>query len=221
MFRSVVLDVDSTLAAIEGIDWLAARRGDEVRAFVADATNRAMRGEIPLESVYAERINAVSPTTEDVEALAQAYISAIEPGAVESLAKLTNSGIRVVLVTGGIRDAILPLARHVGLAPEFVTGVSIYFNVDGSFAGFDTASPLTRNGGKAEVARSLGLEHPVLGVGDGFTDLELKTLSPATVDVFAAYVGVIDRKGVSSVADYVIRNFKELTNLALSGSIRS
>lgn len=211
--------MDSTLAAIEGIDWLAARRGDHVRAHVADATDRAMRGEIPLESVYAERIIAVSPSREDVEALAQAYINEIQPGAVESLAKLTNAHIRVVLVTGGLRDAILPLARYVGLAPEAVTGVSIYFNVDGSYAGFDTESPLTRNGGKAEVARSLALEHPVLGVGDGFTDLELKTLSPPTVDIFAAYIAVIDRKGVSSAADYVIRNFEELAELALFGTI--
>lgn len=176
-----------------------------------------MRGEIPLESVYAERIGSVSPSREDVEALAQAYIGRIQPAAVESLAKLTNSGVRVVLVTGGLRDAIVPLARHVGIAPEDVTGVSIYFNVDGSYAGFDTESPLTRNGGKAEVARTLGLDHPILGVGDGFTDLELRTLSPPAVDVFAAYVGVIDRKGVSSAADYVIHNFDELTELVLFG----
>jgi phosphoserine phosphatase len=177
-----------------------------------------MRGEIPLESVYAERITAVAPSRSDVEALAEAYLERIEAGAQESLAKLTNSGIRIVLLTGGLRDAILPLALKVGLSPEDVNAVRVYFTRDGAYLGFDGDSPFTRNGGKAEVARSLALEHPILGVGDGFTDLELKTLSPAAVDSFAAYTGVIDRPGVSAAADYVIANFRELTLLVLGAA---
>ena len=34
-FASVVLDVDSTLCGVEGIDWLAARRGAEAGALIA------------------------------------------------------------------------------------------------------------------------------------------------------------------------------------------
>lgn len=213
----MILDVDSTLAAIEGIDWLASRRGEDVRAFVAGATDRAMRGEIPLESVYAERLSAVAPSRSDVDALAKAYVERVQPGAEESLAKLTNARIRVVLVTGGIRDAILPLAVKLGLSAGDVNAVGVYFDHHGAYFGFDADSPLTRNGGKAVIARSLGLEHPILGVGDGHTDLELKTLLPAAVDSFAAYVGVVNRDGVSNVADYVIEDFRELTQLVLGG----
>jgi phosphoserine phosphatase len=174
-----------------------------------------MRGEIPLESVYAERLSAVAPSRADVEALSQAYVERLEAGAEESLAKLTNSGIRVVLVTGGIRDAILPLALKLGLSRDDVNAVRVHFDRDGGYLGFDADSPLTRNGGKAEVARSLSLEHPILGVGDGNTDLELKSLSPPAVDAFAAYTGVVDRPGVSASADYVVHDFRELTRLVL------
>ena len=52
MFSSVVLDVDSTLCGIEGIDFLAARRSAEVGAQIARVTERAMQGELPLEEVY-------------------------------------------------------------------------------------------------------------------------------------------------------------------------
>ena len=46
--RSLVLDVDSTICGIEGIDWLAALRGDLVSRRVAELTHRAMQGGVPL-----------------------------------------------------------------------------------------------------------------------------------------------------------------------------
>ena len=55
-FASVVLDVDSTLCGVEGIDWLAQRRGGDVARRVRELTDRAMNGEIPLDSVYGERL---------------------------------------------------------------------------------------------------------------------------------------------------------------------
>src|SRR5690349_3349100 len=82
-FGSVILDVDSTVAALEGIDWLAARRGADVAARVAEATERAMRGEIPLDAVYGERLALVRPGRDDLAALAAAYQEAAVPGAAE------------------------------------------------------------------------------------------------------------------------------------------
>jgi phosphoserine phosphatase len=211
----VVFDVDSTLSALEGIDWLASRCGDEVRRHVAETTDRAMRGEIPLASVYGERLAAVAPSREEIEQLATEYVSRAEPDAQEALAKLTNAGVHVVLVTAGIKDGVIPLAQSLGVSPENVNAVSVYFDTAGKYAGYEADSPLTRNGGKAEVVRSLGLPHPILAVGDGITDLEMKTLPPPAVDSFAAYVGVIDRPQVSSVADYIVRSFAETVVLVL------
>ena len=174
-----------------------------------------MRGEIPVEDVYAERLNSVRPSYDEVVQLGRAYAERIEPGVAESLAKLSNAGIRIVLVTGGLRDAILPVARAIGLTPDSVNAVSLYFTAAGAYAGFDRESPLTRNAGKVEVVRALGLEHPTLGVGDGITDLELRTADPPAVAAFAAYTGVVKREEVVSAADYVISSFDELTRIVL------
>jgi phosphoserine phosphatase len=209
------VDVDSTLCAIEGIDWLASRRDDALRDRVARATELAMRGEIAIEDVYAERLNAVSPSHDEIAELARAYVERIEPGARESLAKLTNAGIRIVLVTGGIREAILPLADTLGLHESAVNAVSIHFGESGEYGGFDDQTPLTRNGGKVEVVRRLELDRPTLGVGDGITDLELRTADPPAVDAFVAYTGVVAREAVVSGADYVIKSFDELPGLVL------
>jgi phosphoserine phosphatase len=208
-----VLDVDSTLCAVEGIDWLASRREASLRDRVAQTTELAMRGEIRVEDVYAERLNAVRPSHDEIVDLGQVYVDRIEPGAAESLAKLTNAGIRVVLVTGGLRDAILPLAEAIGLPPSAVNAVSLYFTDSGEYAGFDGQSPLTRNAGKVEVVRALGLVHPALGVGDGITDLELRTADPPAVAAFAAYTGVVTRDAVVRGADYVISTFDELPRI--------
>jgi phosphoserine phosphatase len=210
-----VLDVDSTLCAIEGIDWLAARRDAALRDRVAQTTELAMRGEIPIEDVYAERLNAVRPSYDEIVELSRAYIDRVEPGASNSVAKLTNAGVRVVLVTGGLADAILPVAQAMGLPDDAVNAVSLYFTEAGEYIGFDHQSPLTRNGGKVEVVRRLGLERPTLGVGDGITDLDLRTAKPPAVDAFAAYTGIVTRDAVVRGADYVISRFDELTCIVL------
>jgi phosphoserine phosphatase len=174
-----------------------------------------MKGEIPLATVYGERLNLVSPSKRDIEDLASEYVARIQPDARESLAKLTNARVRVVLVSAGIKEAILPLAREVGVGLNDVNAVSVQFDAGGEYAGFDSSSPLTRNGGKAEVVRLLGLPHPILGVGDGITDLELRIESPLAVDAFAAYIGVVERGEVSAKADYIVRSFPEVVDLVL------
>ncbi|MDP9179082.1 MAG: HAD-IB family phosphatase [Gemmatimonadota bacterium] len=205
--------MDSTLCAIEGIDWLASRRDSAVRDRVAEVTERAMRGEIPLGDVYAKRLDAVKPSREEIQQLAAAYVERIEPGALESLAKLTNAGVYVVLVTAGIRDAIVPVAEAIGLPPSVVNAVSLYFTDSGAYSGFDAQSPLTRNGGKVETVRALRLTRPILGVGDGITDLEVRSAVPPAVDAFAAYTGVATRDAVVRGADYVINRFEQLPEI--------
>lgn len=207
------MDVDSTLCGIEGIDWLASHRDDALRERVARTTEMAMRGEIAVDDVYAERLNAVRPSYDEIVDLSRAYIGSLQPGATESLAKLTKLGIRVVLVTGGIREAIMPLADALGLPESAVNAVSLHFGDSGEYAGFDEHSPLTRNGGKVVVVRGLDLERPTLGIGDGITDLEVRTADPPGVDAFVAYTGVVARPSVLSGADYVIKSFDELVGI--------
>lgn len=221
-FASVVLDVDSTLTRIEGIEWLAARRGPAVVEAIAAMTERAMQGAVPLGAVYGERLALVRPTRDDVAALANAYIDGIMPGARDAVRVLARAGVRLVLVSGGVRQAVAPLVSWLGLADDAAYAVSLEFAPDGTYAGFDTTSPLARNGGKPAVVRALGLPRPVLAVGDGSTDAELKTDRPwgetPAVDAFAAFVGVAARAPVVAVADFVMHTFAELPALVLGPS---
>ncbi len=210
-FVSVILDVDSTVTGIEGIDWLAEQRGADVAREVAALTDRAMAGEIALEDVYGARLGLIKPTPLEIEALAAAYQAAIAPGAGAALAELRANGVAVVLVSGGLREAILPLAESLGFASAELHAVSISFGRDGEYS-FERGSPLTRSAGKIEIAERLRLPRPTLAVGDGMTDLAMR---PA-LDAFAAFTGFVRRAPVAAQADFEIASFQELVSLVLA-----
>lgn len=210
-FATVVLDVDSTLCGIEGIDWLAERRGAEVAKEVAALTDRAMRGEMPLEEVYGARLSMVHPRREDVDALGHAYIETVSPGALEAVAAWRSSGVCIVLVSSALRYSILRLANHLGLGPDEVHAVDVRFDAIGGWAGFDGSSPLTRSTGKREIVASLDLPRPMLAVGDGSTDRALS----GTADAFVAFTGYVSRPAVTEGADYIVKSFDELSEIVL------
>ena len=213
-FASVVLDVDSTLSGIEGIDWLARGRDEVVAREIAELTDRAMRGELPLEQIYGARLAAIRPNLSDIRALSAAYIAAAAPGAHDAVRAMRAAGVRLVLVSGGLREAILPLARELGFNDSDVQAVSIRFDIDGHYAGFDDASPLTTSAGKAKAIGDLGLSRPVLMVGDGVTDLAARS----AVQQFAAFTGFVSRDSVVAQADEVVGSFQALQNLVLGFS---
>ena len=210
-FQSVVLDVDSTLAGIEGIDWLASLRGPEMEARSAELTDKAMRGLIPLEAIYGQRLNSVRPTRAEIDRLALVYVERVAPGAREALARLREAGVSLTIASGGFHQAILPLATELGIESDRIHAVRLNFDERGGYAGFDETSRLARQYGKRDTVESLGLEGPVLAVGDGITDAEIASV----VDVFAVFTGFVRREAVIAQADYVLENFDQLPDLVI------
>jgi phosphoserine phosphatase len=211
MFATVVLDVDSTLCGIEGIDWLATRRTPEIARLVAAETNRAMRGEKQLEEVYGERLAIVHPSARDILSLSLAYSATVAPGAAESVAKWRVAGVETVVITSGIRQAVLPVAAELGIAEASVHGVDVYFNDDGSYRGFDESSPLTTATGKRTILAGISVARPILAAGDGITDVAMR----GTADSFAAFTGFVARPAVMAQADFVVSTFGQLDEIVL------
>lgn len=210
-FRTVALDVDSTISGVEGIDWLAERRGADVARRIGELTDRAMRGEISLEHVYGLRLAEIRPRREEIEALANAYVQGLAPGCTPTISRLRQAGVTIVLVSGGLRNAMLRLADHLRVNVADVHAVDIRFDPAGAYLGFDESSPLATSIGKRTVITALGAPRPILMVGDGMTDLAAR---PA-VDSFAAFTGFASRKPVVAGADVVVHSFVELGHLVL------
>lgn len=209
-FAAVVFDCDSTLTSIEGIDELAGDRAAEVAAL----TDAAMRGEVPLESVYGQRLEIIRPSRSQVEDLGRLYEERLVEDAAETIAALLWLGKDVRVISGGLLPPVAALAGSLGIARGAVAAVDLFFDERDEYAGFDTASPLARSGGKAEVIRRWALDRPSLMVGDGATDLEARP----EVDAFAAYTGVAAREGVAAGADVVVATQSLAPVLALAAS---
>jgi len=193
-YRLIFFDVDSTLVTIEGIDVLAGGNREIVRL-----TEAAMNGEIPLDQVYAKRLEMIRPSRAAIEDLAQQYLASIVKGAEETIDALKKAGCVVHLVTAGIEQALQPLATKLGVA---LHAVPLQFTPSGEYDDFDRRSLLARPRGKEIVVRDIRArtKGKAAFVGDGVSDLEAR---PA-VDLFVGFGGVHTRARVRDNADVFV-----------------
>ncbi|HIG65912.1 MAG TPA: HAD family hydrolase [Methyloprofundus sp.] len=198
-FDIICFDCDSTLSEIEGIDELAERAG--CGAEMAALTNAAMNGEVSLESVYAQRLDLIKPDQQAIDWVADLYIEKMVQGVEEVFQQLHSQGKEVHIISGGLKQAILPLAEKLQVDADHVHAVEVVFASNGDYLKFNQQSPLARNGGKAEVCAQLneaGLKMAM--IGDGNTDMEAKKAGAYCI----GFGGVVARGIVREQADVFV-----------------
>lgn len=208
--KLVLLDCDSTLSAIEGIDELARLRGASTFAAVEAMTRAAMDGGTPMESIFARRLEMIRPTLSELQSVGAEYIRHVEPNAKRMVSTVQEEGWIVAIVSGGFTQAIRPLADFLGISR--VEAVELQFDGQGIYAGFDPQSPTARTKGKNKVAVELRREfsaHKSVMVGDGASDLEVQ----GDVDLVVGFGGYAVRDRVKAGADAFISSLSELPSI--------
>lgn len=208
--KLLLLDCDSTLSAIEGVDELGRLRGPAVFKAVEDMTNAAMNGGTPMEEIFAKRLDIIKPTKVELEAIGAQYIATVEPTAKATLDQLRAAGWKIAIVSGGFTQAIMPLAKFLGVAR--VEAVVLKFNEDGTYAGFDETCPTSKSKGKNMIARRLRADFKaqiVVMVGDGASDLEVR----GDVDKVIGFGRYVVRPKVKAGADAFIMALEELPGI--------
>ena len=185
VFATVALDVDSGIAAIDGIEWLAARRGDPVVRQVTALAAQAAAGVISPVHAYAEILAAIRPHRDEVDALARAYVGAIAPGCADTIARVRRAGVRVLIVSRAPRHAMYRLAYRLGLDPDDVHAVDMRFDALGAYAGFDPTSLRASGPEKSAVLDDLDIERPLLVVGEGPTERAVESFAQLASIVLA------------------------------------
>lgn len=210
MSKILFLDCDSTLSTIEGIDELAACRGSEIQQQVVELTNGAMSGQVPIDEVFARRLDLIQPTFEMCQEVGRKYVATITDNGKAVLDAMRQQGWKPVIVSGGFTEAIRPLAGELGI--EEVFAVSLRFNSDGTYQNFDRSAPTARNHGKTDVIRHYcetnEIEKSVM-IGDGISDWETHTV----VDLFVGFGGVVERQSVKERATEYLACFQELPHV--------
>jgi phosphoserine phosphatase len=171
-FGLLVMDMDSTLISIECIDEIADMQG--LKPQVAAITEAAMRGEMDFAESLRRRVALLEGL--DEHALQRVYEERLQlnPGAELMLAKLKESGIRTLLVSGGFVFFTDRLKTRLGLDYTQANTLDI---ANGKLTGkvvgnvFDAQS---KADWLANVRDRLNLKRgQVIAMGDGANDLKM------------------------------------------------
>ena len=216
-----VFDFDSTLVDFETLESLAGialadhDEAGSVRNEIARLTDQAMAGELPFAEALTRRLALLPLTRAHVDELARSAESRLTASVRRNLDFFRERTGRVIIVSGGVREVIVPVARALGVPEALIVANDLTYDDADRVTGV-VDSPLLAPLGKAEALKALGLTGPVVMVGDGWTDAEVRQAGIA--DRFYAFTEVIRRDPVVVAADAEARSLDELLHLeGLSG----
>lgn len=171
-FGLLVMDMDSTLIAIEGIDEVADMHG--LKAQVAAITAAAMRGEMEFAESLRRRVALLKGL--DEQALQRVYDERLRlsPGAEIMLEALQKRGIKTLLLSGGFKFFTDRIKVKLGLDYAHANTLEI---INGKLTGKVLGEILDAQG-KADwlvkIRDELGLKsEQVIAMGDGANDLKM------------------------------------------------
>lgn len=202
-----VFDCDSTLVDAETIDELARLNGQN--AAVSAITERAMAGELDFFEALSERVKLLRGI--DYRAACEVCHSLpLMSGAEEVVAELKARAYRVIIFSGGFREATLPLAQKLGADADFA---NFLHQKEGQLTGLVGGEMM-----RAEVKgtmlerlqRLLGVSpQDTVAVGDGANDLAMFSRSGTRIAFCAkpvlreAATACVDDKDLRGVLEHL------------------
>lgn len=223
-YASVVFDFDSTVIDAETLDVLSETvlEGRNDKAQVVDEIRRitamGMNGEIPFSESLARRMALMAPKREHIDALAARMPAHLTRSFRDHLDFFQREAGNVYIVSNGFVELIYPVSDILNIPRENVFASRFAFDADGT-ASVVREGVLLEAHGKAKAAAASGAKRPLLVVGDGWTDYEIKREGAA--DAFIAYVEHARREKVVAVADATVASFDELIPLLEHTGLRA
>ncbi|MBX7249892.1 MAG: phosphoglycerate dehydrogenase [Caulobacteraceae bacterium] len=209
-----IVDFDSTFTRVEALEVLAELaladhpEREAAQAEVRRLTDLAMGGEIGFGEALRRRIELLRPRREHFAPLVERLRGEVSASIRRNRDFFERNAGRIWLVTGGFHDYVDDIAAEYGLRPDHVLANRLTWDADGTAVGLDAANPLSRDGGKVEAVRGLQLSGPVVVVGDGWTDYEIRQAGAA--DRFHAFTENVARPRVVAAADQVSASWDEV-----------
>lgn len=208
----VVLQVDSTISAVDGLAWLSSRRDAASSTYLVSLQREAVEAGWSATSHARARLAHLRPRRAEVNELGAAYLAALTPGAVSAVQGFRRVGIAVALASEVGAEALFGVATALGVSPDELRAPRLRFDALGAYVGCELAEADAEEDEdstwRAPVALS-ALRRTVF-VGTRRSPV----FAPRGSDAFIAFSGVVARDG-GSVTETSVSSFHDLTALLL------
>lgn len=210
----VIFDFDSTLLTCESLEEIlkpVLAEAPEKMAQIEAITREGMEGKLDFKQSLARRLAVAQPTLALLEAFGRDGTAWLTDGMADLVRRLLQRGIDVRIVSGGLWEAIVPVAAVLGIPADRVHAVRLRWDADGDFVGMDENDPFSTNKIVGCEPLFRDRDETKIAIGDGMTDHAL--FAAGIVDHFVAYTEHARRQAVVATGCPEARNTQELANI--------
>lgn len=214
MKPTLLLDFDSTIVSVESLDLLAEislakhPQREERLSEIQALTKLGMEGKLDFGESLVQRLKLIDANQDHIATLTKRLLKLISPSFVAHRKQIQKSADQIYVVTGGFREIVEPVLEYLKIPKDRLFANTFTFDAKGKITGFDETNPLSRAGGKVEVAKQLAHLKPLIMVGDGYTDYQVKESGAASK--FYYFAEIVERPSVSAMANRIVYGIDEV-----------
>jgi D-3-phosphoglycerate dehydrogenase len=208
-----IIDFDSTFTQVEALDELARislkNHPDKEAIFqkIEDYTNFAMEGKLSFSESLAQRVKLLEANEDHLKQLIKHLKKMVSTSFSRNAEFFKKHADEVLIVSGGFKEFITPVVSQYHIKKENIYANTFVTTGDGKIIDYDHANPLSEEGGKVKLLQHLKLEGELFGIGDGYSDFQLR--ESGMINKFFAFTENIARESIVSKADHVTPSFDE------------
>ena len=208
-----IIDFDSTFTQVEALDELARislkNHPDKEAIFqkIEDYTNFAMEGKLSFSESLAQRVRLLEANEDHLKQLIKHLKKKVSTSFSRNAEFFKKHADEVLIVSGGFKEFITPVVSQYHIKKENIYANTFVTTGDGKIIDYDHANPLSEEGGKVKLLQHLKLEGELFGIGDGYSDFQLR--ESGIINKFFAFTENIARESIVSKADHVTPSFDE------------
>lgn len=208
-----IIDFDSTFTQVEALDELARislkNHPDKEAIFqkIEDYTNFAMEGKLSFSESLAQRVKLLEANEDHLKQLIKYLKKKVSTSFSRNAEFFKKHADEVLIVSGGFKEFITPVVSQYHIKKENIYANTFVTTGDGKIIDYDHANPLSEEGGKVKLLQHLKLEGELFGIGDGYSDFQLR--ESGIINKFFAFTENIARESIVSKADHVTPSFDE------------
>ena len=208
-----IIDFDSTFTQVEALDELARisleqhPEKETIYQEIERLTNLAMEGKISFRESLSGRVQLLQANKTHLAKLVTYLKKKVSKSFSRNKEFFKAHSDTAWIVSGGFKELITPVVSAYHIKKENIYANTFKFDAEGNIIGYDENNPLSEEGGKVKLLRQLNINGNIFGIGDGYSDFQLK--ESGLIEKFYAFTENIARQSVTDRADHIAPSFDE------------